>query len=456
MTNTRKAYTLVEILIGFSVMAGIMITYLFFTQSSAKEMQHSSEHLNSVIFSQKVCEDLIEELALNPYGLETLGIEDSASHYQELIDGQSVFFSFFEDRRAPFGKIDTNTDGAIDETVQPLYDTARKYKLKVTGRRLADSGDVENRNLVEAQISVGWKSELGKGEFATSVHLFSPVTAKKGSLAAKIDLTSLDSRIPGEVFAKPGLTGAEISAQIGENVSAVNALGYITLVCRDFIGSELFARKKNRIKNLMARLNNARESDLEKQYKLRLDLAEAWYDIGKNCFQITAFLDPHFRTLEQNGSFANARGTGFNSIAIQQDLLNFPIIFEYFSDSMVQARYYYNSLLDRDLMRYKGGKVQMQLLNRLLHLYRIVAILPTRGGGAAEFKSFLERIKEASDGKNPYLYRLAVFERELFESRTEWLARNSNIERLDQILGQRIPEILSFVNYKSAEMVATD
>jgi len=228
MTARRRAFTLVEVIIGFSILAGIALVYLIFVRSSSKELQFSADHLNAVVLSQKVSEDLIEELAINPYGFETLGIAGSTDEH-EVVEGRSVFFSFVEDTRAPFGKIDINSDGAITQQMQPLYDSVEKFKFKVDGRRLASSGDHEDRNLVEGKIDFFWNAQTGRGEFNTSMQMFSPVTLKKVDLGLIIDQDAIDARIPGQIFGT-SQSIAEISASTGENVETLLAFGRIALI----------------------------------------------------------------------------------------------------------------------------------------------------------------------------------------------------------------------------------
>lgn len=451
---SRRAFTLVELMVGFAILAGISLFYLTFVRASAKEIQFSADHLNSVVLSQKVAEDLMEELAINPYGFETLGLEDSLTSEHEVVDGHSIFFSFIEDTSPPFGKIDRNVDGAISQQMQPLYDTVSRYKFSVEGSRLADSGDHEDRNLMQADIGFKWEAQTGQGEFNTSMQMFSPVTAKKVDLAVAIDQTSIDARIPGEVFGRSTSTIAEIAASLGENVEAVEALGRISLVTHDFAASPYYVRRKDDIRKLVLRLQNTPASDLENQYELRKAIADTWYEMAKICFQIVAYLEPQFEILQIQGKFDTTTGSGFNPITFQQDLLYYPIIFEYFSGSLVQARYYYNTLLQSELVKYKGGKVQVQLIQKLLDFYRIIAIIPTYSGGMQELKLFLARLKTFSEGRNPYLQRLVNFERSLLDDPDEWLKRHANLERLNQIIAIRVPVILDFIKAKTVDMLS--
>lgn len=449
----RNAFTLVEIIIGFSILAGVALIYLIFIRSSSSELQFTADHLNAVVLSQKVSEDLIEELALNPYGFETLGIENKSSYQHEVVDGTSVFFSFIEDVRAPYGQIDVNVDGAIGPQMQPLYEHVNKFKFKVTGNRLAKTGDHEDRNLLQSNLDFFWKAKSGRGEFKTSTQLFSPVTAKKVDLGVVVDQAGIDARIPAEIFSSPGKTLPELAAATGENIEAIKALGRIALVTRDFAASPYYVNKKNEIRQLKNTLDNTPPTNLDKQFELRKSLADTWYEIARSCFQIVAYLEPQFAVLQTQGKFSSNTGKGFNPVTFQQDLFYYHIIFEYFSGSLEQARHYYNSMLQSDLIAYKGGKIQIQLMQKLMDIYRIIALIPNRSGGMQEYRTFLSRLRTFAEGRNPFLYRLTAFERNLIENQNEWLKHHANLERLHQIIAVRVPVILDFIRTTTGGMI---
>jgi len=451
MIYRRRAFTLLEVIIGFSILAGVSLLYIVFVRSSSKELQFSADHLNAVVLSQKVSEDIIEELSVNPYGFETLGIS-GCSDELEVVDGKSVFFSFIEDSKAPFGIIDLNTDGSINPQMQPLYDTVKDYKFNVEGQRLSKSGDHEDRNLMQGEVDFNWKTQTGRGEFNTSVQLFSPVTRKKIDLGLAVDEDAIDARIPAQVFGRPAQSISEISACTGENVETLLAYGRISLITRDFSGSQYYLKRKNEIKQLRSRLGATPADDLEKQFELRKKIAETWYDMAQLCYQIVAYLEPHYGILQSQGKLVTAGGTGFNAVSYQ-DMCYYRIIYEYFVASLVQSRYYYNSMLHPSLMAYKGGKIQLQLIQKLIDIYRIIAIIPTRGGGMKEYRSFLSRISELSEGRHPYLYRFAVFERSLLDQPDEWMKRYPNLKGISDIVAKRVPAILDFIKSSTVSMV---
>lgn len=445
----RRAMTLVEILVGLGILAVIGTMLVTFIRSGRKEIQFSSDHLNAVILSQKVSEDLIEEMAMNPYGLETLGVNTTTPSYQEITDGRSIFFSFVEDRAAPWGYIDPATDGSVGPGMQPLYEDIRKFKFALTGERMAAAGGSEDRNLVTARVDLAWEAQTGRGEFNSTCLLFSPATEKKTDLAFAVDEAALDARIPAEVYRKPGQTIPELAAAIGENVETVKALGRIALLTRDFTASDYFRRQKAKIAAAKQKLLQTPAGNLAGQFEHRHAIARHWYDLAKTCFQVVAYLVPQFAELRQQGRFAAGSGTGFNAVSLQENLQTYGIIYEYFVGSLVQSRYYYYALLQSDLSRYKGGKCQLQTLQKLMDIYRVVAILPTRPQGAQEYRAFLGRMRKLGEGRNPFLVRLVDQELVFLQNPSQWFDRLPNLKRISSIVKDQVPGILGFIREKS-------
>jgi hypothetical protein len=299
-----RAVTLVEILVAVGLCALIGTTLLTFIRSGRKEVTFTSEHLQAVILSQKVSEDLIEELMINPYGIETLGVDTSSSGgWQDVTDGRSVFFSMVEDRRPPWGVIDPNVDGTLDPSMKPLYESIRRFRFRLAGERLAASGDSELRNLVNCGLTFQWPAQTGQGEAQTSLLLFSPAAPRKINLAYTVDEAAIDAQIPA-ALGRAGASLAQIAADLGENVETLRALGRIALVLRGFVSSDYFRTQEEKIRQLRTELSRVPSIDLARQYEKRLEVAKAWYDLAKTCFQVVAYLVPQFDVLRQQGRLA--------------------------------------------------------------------------------------------------------------------------------------------------------
>jgi len=350
------------------------------------------------------------------------------------------------------GLIEPAKDGMINSSMQPLYNSVKKFKFGVSGSRLAKSGDHEDRNLVACNVDFFWQTQTGKGAYNSSFDLFSPVSAKKVTLGVSLNEAEIDARIPAEVYMRPTQTVGELATTIGENVEAILAVGRISLISRDFINSQFYRDAKEKIKGLLAKLSTLPPEETEEMFETRLQLAKTWYELAKVCFQIVSYLEPHFATLQLQGKFDGSSGSGFNPISFQQNLMSVRIIYEYFVGSIVQARYYY-LLLEPDMVALKGNKAQMQIIQKLIDIYRVTAILPVRPQGMSEYRSFLDRVHALSVNRNPFLNRMVNHELKLVENRKNWLEHYPNLGRIDELVAGKMPGVLAFIKARTVGML---
>lgn len=293
-----RGLSLLEILIGIAIFATVGITFLSFIGQSIGESKFSSDFFTAFILSQKVMEDFAEEIAVNPYGFETLGVDETSTKYSDVVDGSTVYFSSLEDQQKPYGKIDGGTDGTINDKMKPLY------------------------------------------------------------------------------------------------------------------------------------------------------------DLAKACYQIVVYLEPQFAILEtQNSDALKTGGSALNPIMFQEALFNYRIIYEYFSGSIVQTRYYYYTLAEKDLALFKGGKKELQVMQKLMDLYRIVALLPTVPGGMIQYQAFLTRLETFSDGRNPFFQRLVKQELIYLQDQNAWMEKFPNLKRISLVVKDRVPQILAFIKTKTDDAV---
>ena len=444
-------FTLLEVVFGMALFATVAISFILFLQSSAKESQFSGEHLTALILSQKVLEDIGEEVFVNPYGFETLGIEGSSPNL-EVTEGKSVFFSYLEDRKAPWGRIDPAIDGMITPKMLPLYEAVAKYRFQVEGKRLQASGDGEDRNVMNCGVGFSWSARTGSGKFANRCLYFSPVTAKKQDLSAMVDEPGLDRRSPEEFFRKPGQSLLEIAAQSGVPVEDLRDLGRVALVTQDFLQSPPFRDLQKKTSRLRARIPTIPPDSFDALFDARLQLAQSWYELAKLSFQIVAFVERPVSRFARENTFKSLHGAGIPAIepiAFQRALFNVKLIYSYFTASLIQSRDAFQALLQKDIAGYKGGKTQLQIMQKLFDLHRLIAIIPTCPDGMAEYRKFLAKVEGFAEGRNPFLHRMVRQEEVFLGDRTVWLNRWANLKRLDGILNDRMPGILVFIDLRT-------
>ena len=455
MTRKRKkGFSLVEVMIGVAIFATVGVAFLSFLSQSIGESKFSAEYFSAFILSQKVMEDFSEEIAINPYGFETLGVDENSTQYSEVVDGATVHFSGLEDQQKPYGKIDPGADNTINAKVVPLYEIVKKFQFRAQAKRLEKTGDGEKRNLLRCNLEFLWDAKIGKGQYETSCSFFSPVTAKKIDLALNVDQAAIDARIPKDFFNAPGKSLAQIANERSSTVETVTALGRIALVTEDFMKSQYYTKQMKAIADLKKKLALIPASQFDQEYAVRLAIALAWYDLAKACYQIVVYLEPCFATLQSQNVSALQTGTNtLNPIQLQEALFHYRIIYEYFVGSIVQARFYYYALIEKDLALYKGGKRELQVLQKLIDLYRIVALLASVPTGMDQYKAFLGRLDTFADGRNLYLQRMVRQEMIYLQDPAVWMEKFPNLKRISSIVKDRIPQILAFIKARTDDAV---
>ncbi|MFZ2960239.1 MAG: hypothetical protein WA705_25435 [Candidatus Ozemobacteraceae bacterium] len=446
-------FSLLELVGGMAILAIVSASFIMYLQNAIKESQFSGEHLTALILSQKVIEDVNEEMFINPYGFETLGIDGSSSGQMEVVDGKSIFFSYLEDKKAPWGKIDPQQDGMISTAMSPLYDTVKNFHFKALGERLQKTGVGEKRNIISCNLEFNWKAKTGTGKFSNSCLFFSPITVKKSDLSLAVDEAGVDARIPEEFYGAKGKSLADIANSSGEPVELVTALGRVALITNDFLNSPMYSKTMDNIKILKTKLQNVSAGLYDEIFNYRLMVAQAWYELAKSSYQVIAYLEPTLTKFAQGNSFQKIGQASVDPIAFQTALFNYKIIYGTFTGSLIQARYFFYTLIQQDIATYKGGKKQLQVLQKLFDLYRVAAIIPTRPEGMNEYKSFLLRLDKYSEGRNPFLNRMVKQEFVFLTDKSGWMERFPNLKQLDFVLNDKIPAILSFIKQKTTDAV---
>ncbi|HOI90740.1 MAG TPA: hypothetical protein PLK28_09505, partial [Candidatus Rifleibacterium sp.] len=115
--------------------------------------------------------------------------------------------------------------------------------------------------------------------------------------------------------------------------------------------------------------------------------------------------------------------------------------------------YYYYLLLEPDMVALKGNKAQMQIIQKLIDIYRVTAILPVRPQGMSEYRSFLDRVHALSVNRNPFLNRMVNHELKLVENRKNWLEHYPNLGRIDELVAGKMPGVLAFIKARTVGML---
>lgn len=445
----KHGMSLLEIMMGLTILA--MVAALFFqtVRSSAKESAFSGNHFSALMLNQKVSEDIMEEYSLNPYAEETLGLSSVDAKNANLIDGGSIFFIALEDKRPPWGKIESASDGGITQALEPLYSQLRGFSLGTSTDTDYFTGfQAEKNNLKKVNIKMQWQNNLDRGRSEKIFFAFAPRDAKAfADPAANIDYAALGLEnavkklLPdGTDFSKP-LT--EIISSLDADKKVLFDFASARLLCDNFFNSPALKGMVAENTNLTNKLGFV--TDRKQEFVLRTRIAKNWYEVARLSFDIVAATTKHMEDVSSSPT-SNDALKKMDPFKYQVSLKNIKIIYRYFLDAMITSRYFYSSLVTPAMADQSGSKKQLEIILRLLDIYRILSFAPGHSNGQGQYKQFLVRIKEMSAWRNQYLYRFADHESKLAQDQNLLVEKFPNLKPIKTILAEKIPKVFSFIN----------
>lgn len=412
MKKKDSGFTLIEILIGIALFLVLMVCFLTIIRGGTRESALSSDHFTSSMLTQKVIEDILEELDLNPLGFSSLGIDESSPLMPTaVVDGNTPFFNCVEDRTAPWGKINAQNEGTIDNTFEPLYGQVKNFLVSAVGKKIpVKSSNPENLHLVETSVQFDWKAKVGKGSTLAMCQLFAPIGVKPASISFSFNQPDLEDEIANTFFGNPGNPLSKLITDTGANYQTVLSLGIIHFGTKGFINS-------NGLKTFMDAVANAKTKaalsypNKAEEAQAKQNLAKAYFDLGNTCFQMTYSLASEVVYLKDHCEKADlGEQLSDDTDAFATGLENYRRLMATFIDASEKSRYTYSLLLDPSLTGARGVKQQMFVVRRLLDLHRILAVISEKPSGLSEYKTFLSDLGKAFEGRNPYLSRLILQE----------------------------------------------
>ena len=150
-SQSRRAFSLLEVLIGSLIIAVIGVAAL---NQSTRVPRFTSEHTSSIFLTQKVVDDVTQAMLDNPYA--DLELAESNGVRKPVRDRGHPLFTQLEDTVAPWGRLDPQTDLAVDASDGDLL--AAYGQLSVTWVLMPD---VEAGGLLTLGLSLDWPSDSG-------------------------------------------------------------------------------------------------------------------------------------------------------------------------------------------------------------------------------------------------------------------------------------------------------
>lgn len=448
MYRKTRGFTLLEIMIGVFIISSMAIMFFYVVRSSSKESTFSSNYFSAIMIGQKVAEDIIGEYSINPYAEESLGLNTSLAKKTGIIDGDSVFFMALEDRRPPWGEIESAKDGGINELQEPLYSQMKGFLLGSSA--VSDSPTYfseEKSNLQKVNLVIEWKNAIDAGKTEKTFFVFAPRNAKKVSgPLADIDYSALGledavkSLLPEGT--DPTKSVSEILGTLNANEKLIFDLAATQILCKTLATSDVLKKLIIEVQECEKKLGL--DADKKTEFELRRQIAKNWYKIAKLSFNIIAAVAKTMAPVAEDARANEAFGK-LNQSQLKLSLKNIKITYRYFLDSMIAARFHYEKLLTPEMTRITGQKLQQDIIVRLFDIHRILALAPDHAKGQSDYTNFISRVKEMAAWRNQYLYRFADQESKLSEDIPSLMDKFPNLKPVHQILAKQIPTVLSFV-----------
>ncbi len=446
----KAGFTFVEVMIGLLIFSFIGTSFILVIRGMKKEIQFGGDHFTALLLSQKVMEDLAQEVIINPYGLETLGIDGKTGVPVKIVDGNSPFFTSLFDIKSPWFSIDPQTDGKIDSSISPLYSQTRDFQVAVSSARGAPLTDPsEKKNLEIGTVEFSWKPSAGHGKYDLSCYFPSVLTEKKVDFNISISDADLEKEICKTFFVDPNSNLATIISTKGGDAQTLKELGKISFVCSQFFKSEFFKNTLTKIQGLETKRKKFSPA-LGKDYaKTCTELAQNFYELAKSSYQMMAFLEPCFEKVSVNFDQQHlGNDLWLNKDRLKPAMVQFKKVCDNFNSSLFWARVNYENLLDKQVSISEGYRRQFLTTMRLLDLYRVFAVNPGWSSGKADLLKFIERIQKISQGRNPFLHRFCLQESDWSRNIDGLATKYPNLKKIQEVLDQ-ISKILPFVQANS-------
>ncbi|KAF1083015.1 MAG: hypothetical protein GQF41_0782 [Candidatus Rifleibacterium amylolyticum] len=276
MRQSRKGFSLLELLIGFFLLASVSVIFLQTMHRFRKETTFTSENYLASSLVEKVLEQCYQETQLNPHGMKAIGLADaSGSPYEistSITDKETVFFS------QP-----SITEDRTPELYQLLKDN---YALTVETEKKA--------GYYEMVAGLKWNAQSGRGELFSSSRVLS-FTGKKEVLTT-FDLAddAVEERLVKDVFNAPGSSlGAELSSA-GAQTMLVH-VGHVLYSSLDWLNDPDFAEKLQRAASLEVFTQPGSDEYAR--------CSQLYFEMARDLLHLMLSLQPHTKGATDNISF---------------------------------------------------------------------------------------------------------------------------------------------------------
>ena len=437
MAKKCHGFSLIETMIAVLVLSMVALMLYQGIQSARSEITFGADHLSALLLSQKVLEDCIQEMDVNPNGLATLGLDTPNPSPVALVDGASPFFSNLEDRAAPWHKIQGGPGETLDQNFGPLYTQVKDFKIQANSTRQTTD---QNMSLVNIELS--WKAKTGTGNMPMSCFVYSPVLPKQTSIGLVVDDSVLEKVICRRLFVCPPMSMTGILSTYGGNTDTLKAYATLAHGAENVMYSSFYLNTMNAIgkneklfKTLSGSPKNQTYFDLVKK------LAGDNYQIARVAFNAMLVLQPHMEKamIEYDETFFGTylwdKRRRHHATAC---MIDYVMLSKLFVERLFYAKTYYEILIEKDMAEFQDmRRIQINLV-RVMDIYKILLLVPSSPVTQTHFVTFFRHVKSFADGRHQALVRLAQMNIDLATNVPALLEKNPNLQRVNAVI-ERLP-----------------
>ncbi|OGK13174.1 MAG: hypothetical protein A2W80_11720 [Candidatus Riflebacteria bacterium GWC2_50_8] len=271
----RKAFTLLEIMIGMFILSGVLLIYLQSMQSSRKKNEFYSEHFIASIMAAKVVESCFQETDINLYGIEALGLVDrdgqNLNFSTPVTDGQTVFFKSPE---------------ITMEQHPHLYSMFSKdFMLDINSEKAAKQHFALN-------TAFSWKASTGAGKFNFMCNFPGSVLVKEPHSTFAFPEAKLEKKLVERFFEQKNKNlGTIISSPTAREVAL--STGRIYFSVSSLLADKPFTESFETAEKL------AREPHAPNSAKYH-QATEIYFNIARDILDLALYLKPEVERLNRD------------------------------------------------------------------------------------------------------------------------------------------------------------
>ncbi len=420
--SRRNGMTLVELLIGFFIIASVAGIFFVTMHRFRKETTFNSENYLASSLVEKVLEQCYQESELNQYGMTAIGLADAdGKPYKvstQIADRETVFFM--------------NPDITSASTPELHHVVKDNFNLEISGEK--------KNGYYELTAGFKWKAASGKGQAYSSTRILSYTGEKEVLTSYSLSDTAVSELVVKDVLCAPG---SSIDATVSSDGARtlLMSVGHIYYSCKSWLNSAEFKERMQKAESLEAS-SQAGSDDYVKCSRL-------YFELARDLLHLMLSLKPHLKTAADNYNFfANIPLPG--RFITETRLLRGGQYFRQLRRIFINCILKVSQRYEQQLQHADSKRSQRLMIgrlfniNRILHVNREFSEEVSPDEIVARIDAFLDAMEKAFRDKDPTIFRMASQERSLIAQNK--LKQSYFTPRLANELFKEIDEYLKIIN----------